>query len=258
VTCENRVCQVLSKERRDDRRHFPYSPVGHPYLPRYTEDMTNPQTKIQQRIIERARDLALSPEHVANGVNESELYGEFSHGTYRNLVTEDYDNAVKPRTTINKQLVIALSEVLECQVSDLATGYELQAIRELPYRRAQWPAFLLSDEQEKNPDMQVPSPGKTANIIDAYMHQYGYGNYTYFAQSISNNGYRVTGKQLVQAIGNRRKWNFTRKYVTYGLCEAVAKLFRGPSHGEEFRAEWLITCRTDGRCPHCDERLLTY
>lgn len=247
----SKVCQV-------DKRGFPYSPVGPPYSPRYTRDMTNPQTMIQQRIIARAKEIGLPPEQIARRVNASELYGEFSHGTYRNLVTEDYENSVKPRTTINKQLVIALSEALECFVSDLATEYELQGIRDLPYRRAQWPQFLLDDIQEKTPGGPVPQPGKTANIIDAYRAQYGYGNYTYFAQSISNNGYRITPKQLVQAIGNRRKWSFTRKYVTYELCEAVAKLFRGPSHKDEFHAEWLITCRTDGRCPHCDPRLITY
>lgn len=213
---------------------------------------------IIRRIVDRRKELGLTTKQVAERVANSELYGHYTHGTLRNLENQDFEDPSNPRTTLNRQLVIALSEALECDVSMLANHRELEAIRDVPYRRAQWPAFMLDDEKENSPGGPVPQPGKTASIIDAYRQQYGYGNYTYFAHSIANNGYRITPKQLVQAIGERRKWSFTRKYVTYELCEAVAKLFRGPSHKDEFHAEWLITCRTDGRCPHCDPRLITY
>jgi hypothetical protein len=219
--------------------------------------MTNPQRQIQQRVLARAKAIGMSSEEVAANVHNSPLYGEFSYGTYRNLVTEEFEPGRKPRTTFNKQLLIALSAVLECTVNDLATEDELSAIRDAPYRRAQWPDFMLEKEVNGNLRTRVPTPGKTASILNAYMKQYGLTSYTNFAHSLSNNGYTITPKQLVRAIGPNRNANMTRKWVTYELCNAAASVFErvDPFHAE-FKAEWLITCR-EGRCPHCDPRLIS-
>ncbi len=221
--------------------------------------MTHPQNRMRARIVARAKELNMSPEEIAASVAISPLYGEFSYSTYRNLVTWNFDSERPNRVTFNKQLIIALSEVLQCQVSELATDYEMQSIRDLPYRRAQWPEFIRESEVETNPNTRVPMPGKTASIVSAYMKQRGPYSYAYFAQLLTQAGYRITGKQLVRAIGPNRNANMTRKYVTYQFCEAAAKIFRRGAFGpEEFHPEWLVTCRTDGRCPHCDARLISY
>lgn len=233
-------------------------PNGPPDSPRYTEDMTNPQTMIQQRIIARAKELGMSPEEIAASVAVSPLYGEFTHSTYRNLVTWDFECGRANRVTFNRQLIIALSEVLQCHVSDLATDYELQSIRELPYRRAQWPAFLLEKDAETSTGKSVPMPGKTASIVVAYMKQRGPYSFPNFAARLTSVGYPINGRQLVRAIGPNRNANYTRRYVTYEFCEAVARIFRrGPFGPEEFEPEWLINCNPD-RCPHCDPRLISY
>ncbi len=221
--------------------------------------MTHPQTKIQQRIRAKAKELGMSPEEISESLALSPLYGEVSYSTYRNLVTWDFESGRANRVTFNKQFLIALSSVFECPVSELATDYEMESIRDLPYRRAQWPKFLLESEREDRVNTRVPTPGKTATIVNAYMQQLGITNYTTFAVSLTNAGYPITGKQLARAISSTRHPTMTRKYVTYELCEAAAKVFerRDPFH-QEFRAEWLVTCRTDGRCPHCDPRLISY
>jgi hypothetical protein len=216
-----------------------------------------PQSMIQGRIRTRAYNLGLTGEVIAARVNASDLYGVFSHTTYRNLVTDDFETpGGKPRTTLNKQLIIALSEALECQVSDLATNYELSTLRDIPYRRAQWPKFLVEETQRANPNSTVPAPAMTAARINAYRKQYAYNTHTELARRMRDYGYGVTNRDMQRILGDKPDGKAQQRIITFAFCEAVARVFRGPVNLSEFHAEWLIKCQDT--CPHCDERFISY
>jgi hypothetical protein len=220
------------------------------------DDMTTPQSRIQARIRARQESLGLKGETIARRVQEGDLYGTFTHTTYRNLVTDDFSEGGKPRTTLNKQLIIALSEALECPVSDLATEYELSTLRDVPYRRAQWPEFMLEEVKQTNPNSTVPAPAITADRINAYRKQYAYNTHTELARRMRDYGYGVTNRDMQRILGEKPDGKAQQRIITFAFCEAVARVFRGPVNLSEFDARWLIKC-TD-TCPHCDDRYISY
>ena len=219
--------------------------------------MTTPQTRIQRKINDRVKALGLKQGEVAARVNDSDLYGEFTHGTFRNLVTWDFECDRKPRTTFNKQLIIALSEALECHVSDLASDYELSTIRDLPYRRNQWPENLIEEQRAVNPKSTVTAPKMTAARIVAYANQHAYHNATDFADALKGVGYRVSSRRLRHVFDYKNApGELLARIVTFELCEYVARVFQGRMRRERFDTQWILTCQD--RCPHCDPRLISY
>lgn len=215
-----------------------------------------PETMILRRIIDRRKELGLTTKQVAERVANSELYGAFTHTTLRNLETQNFEDPANPRTTLNKQLIIALSEALECDVSMLANHRELEAIRDVPYRRAQWPEFLLEQMQDNKPRNTVPMPSITAKRIDAYRQQYAYRSHAEFAKRVREFGYSVSDRDMQMILRENPSSQAQKRVITYEFCEAVARVFRGRMNTEEFPAEWLIKCQD--RCPHCDPRMITY
>jgi transcriptional regulator with XRE-family HTH domain len=216
-----------------------------------------PETEIQCRIVERREALGLTLSEVARRVNESDLYGTFSHGTLRNLETEDFEYETRPRTTFNKQLVIALSEALECTVPELATDHELESIREMPYRKSQWPEFLLQKEAEKQPRTSVASPELTAKRLHAYLRQWGYNSNAEIGRVMRRYGISITDKTVGQLFGPKAEAKTRARVLTFEFCQKVSRVFRGPRGTEFFDVQWLITCQ-EKFCPHCDPRMITY
>jgi len=222
-----------------------------------TNSTERPETRIMKRVIARRESLGLTQRHVSERIARSDLYGAYTHGSYRNLETTDYEDGSRPRNALNRQLVLALSEALECLVSDLATDEELSAIRPVPYRRAQWPEFMLQEARSKGANERVPQPALTANRIRAYMTQRGPYTISFFAELLTGHGYKISSSQLNRAIGNKRNASALYRHMNYALCAAAASVFRGPMKTEEFDIEWLLSCR-ENYCPHCDSRLMSY
>lgn len=204
---------------------------------------------IQQRIIARVKALGFTTQEVAEGVDRSELYGEFTYGTYRNLVTWDFESDRKPRTTFNKQLVIALSAVLECSVSDLATEYEMQSLRDVPYRRAQWPAFMLEEIAESNPKTTVAAPRRAIQRITAYAQQHAYNSAAEMAEALRRVGYPMSERKMQRLTNSGTESKYLQRHVTFELCQAFARVFRGRLNRDPFDVQWILTCQD--RCPHC-------
>lgn len=237
------------------RRGISLHPEGQVPTSRYTGGMfanrpDRPETRILRRIIARRESLGLTQKEVAARIARSDLYGSYTHGSYRNLETTNFEDDSKPRTALNRQLVVALSEALECVVSDLASEDELTAVRPVPYRKAQWPDFMLEEIDRHSRKTKVPQPSLTAKRLDAYIQQHGY-TYKFFAEKLTECGYAITAKQLSLAIGRTSNATIRYRHMNYALCEAAVKVFQGPLRRNEFRIEWLIQCRDDGRCPHC-------
>lgn len=200
--------------------------------------------------------LGLKQDQVAERVNSSDLYGEFTHGSFRNLLTEMFYEDRKPRTTFNKQLLIALSEALECTVSELATDYELSQIRDLPYRRAQWPEFMREEFSEVQPRASVAAPTTTAKRIVAYSRQHAYNNASELSARMRENGYRISARDMRYVWEEKPDPKKLSRIVTWEFCEAVARVFRGRTQTQPFAAVDLIKCADT--CPHCDPRYISY
>jgi len=215
-----------------------------------------PETNIVDRVYTRRLALGLTQKEVAERVHNSELYGTYTHSAYRSLETQDFENHVRPRNTLNKQLVIALSEALECQVSDLATEYELEAIRVMPYRRAQWPNFALEKEAEEAPSNSVPSPDMTAKRLHAYLKQHGLNSTEDIGRAARRYYIEESNTSIYRTFSGKSEHQKTRaKVLSYENLARFTTLLR--SRGTPgFRTEWLLQC-TD-MCPHCDERLIYY
>jgi len=215
-----------------------------------------PQTKIMRRVVERRKALGLTQKAVSDRIANSELYGEYTATSYRNLETQNFEDESKPRDALNKQLVIAISEALECTVPEIATEYELECIRERPYRRKQWPEFMLKEESDENPSRAVPSPDRTTLRIHAYMRQAGYSTVPDIGRVMRRFYIEETDKTLYRVFNMKSENRKVRaRVVTYEMLEKLTTLFRNRGT-PGFRTEWLLQC-TD-MCPHCDERLIYY
>lgn len=216
----------------------------------------NAQLRIQARVRARIKELGLKQEVVADRVNSGDLYGEFTHGSFRNLLTETFEPQRKPRTTFNKQLLIALSDALECTVPDLADDIELSQIRDLPYRRAQWPEFMLEEFNQEKPRASVAVPTVTAARIVAYSKQHAYNNAKQLAERMRENGYRISTRNMQYVWETKPDPKKLARIVTWEFCEAIARVFRGRTQSQPFAAAWLIKCQPT--CPHCDSRYIDY
>lgn len=209
-----------------------------------------PETKIVRRMI-RAREVRnMTSRDVAERVNASPLYGTYTHGSHRNLERTNFESPDAPRTTLNVMLVTAVADALGMPVEELATADELSALRDRPYRRAQWPISLQNQDRERAPKGRVvPSPVMTQKRLTAYMAQ---GRYSVrdFAELLTRNGYRMSTQRLRQALDPDNPTMAARVF-TYEFTEAAAIVFRGTRGAQStFDPEWLIRCN-DGRCPHC-------
>jgi hypothetical protein len=207
-----------------------------------------PETEIQHNIINRRAELDLTTAEVARRVAESDLYGDFSHSTLRNLERQDFEDPSSPRTTLNKQLIIALSEALECPVAVLADGYQLSAIRDVPYRRAQWPEFMLAEEAETAPRNSVASPELTAKRAYWYFRQHGYNDVTAIHQAMRHFRINISEATTRRVFGKRPEAKVRARVLTYEFCEKLAVIFRAKG-SPEFQTDWLLRCQD--RCPHC-------
>lgn len=218
----------------------------------------NAQTNIQRRLAKRIEESPLTPKQVAEGVSASELYGRFSYTSLRMLLTHDFEGRVKPRSTFNGQLLIALSEVLDCHVSDLATERDLSAIRDVPYRRNQWPKAMLDEHylSRQNVRTTVTAPKTTAARIVAYSKQHAYNNATQLAERLREFGYRISNRDMRYVWETEPDPDKLRRLITWQLCVAVTKVFRGRMGANPFDVQWLLTC-TDA-CPHCRPDLYIY
>lgn len=217
--------------------------------------MTTPQTKIQERIRARIKEIDSSAEIVAQDVNNSDLYGEFNYGTLRNLLTWDYESDRKPRTTFNRQLLVAISWSLNCLVTDIATEEELQSLRDVPYRRAQWPAFMLEEQKESNPKSTVAAPRRVMLRVTAYARQHAYNSAAEFAEALRRVGYSISDRNMQRIMSPGTESKYLQRHVTFEFCEAVARVFRGRLNKDHFEVEWILKCQD--RCPHCRPFLIT-
>jgi transcriptional regulator with XRE-family HTH domain len=204
---------------------------------------------IMRRVVARRKELGLSQNEVGRRVANSDLYGKYSEGTYRNLENENFELTDNPRTTLNKQLVTALSEALECTVSDLATEYDLEGIRAVPYRRAQWTDDMLDELAQEKPRTTVAAPRMAAKRIRAYAMQHAYNTATEFAKAMRGYGYQISDRNMQRIWEHDPDAKVLQRVVTFEFCEAVAKVFRGRLQKDHFDTQWILKCHD--RCPHC-------
>lgn len=223
----------------------------------YTRDMfgpEKPETKIVRRMI-RARELRnMTSRDVAERVNASPLYGTYTHGSHRNLERTDFESGTAPRTALNVMLVTAVADALGMPVSDLASAEELSALRDKPYRKAQWPISLQNQDRSNSPKgTSVPGPSTTAKRLTAYMAQ-GHYSTRDFAELMTKYGYRMSTARLRDALSGENP-QLTQRVITYEFVDGAARVFRGPRNSTQFESEWLIRCRPD-HCPHCHPILI--
>lgn len=217
----------------------------------------HPHTRVKVRIIQRRKALCLTTQQVAERVARGDLYGAYTHTALRNLEKQDFDNTEHPRNTLNKQLIIALSEALNCSVSDLATEHELESMREMPYRRAQWPQFALDRDADSNPDSSVPSPDITAQRIYAYLQQHGYRSTEEIGKVLRRFRIDISNSTVWRLFNGKAEHQTARaRVITYRMLQKVTYLFQAKG-SPDFRTLWLVECQP-GRCPHCDPRLKDY
>lgn len=215
-----------------------------------------PATCILERII-RAREIrSMTQAEVSAHINASPLYGEYTHGSYRNLEVTDFEDETAPRTALNVLLVIAIADALSVPVSELATDSELATLRDKPYRRAQWPESMRIEAPQgrtyKSRGTVVPSPTATARRIAAYAKQNAYTATDLAAVIQKRTGYRIGVRRLAEILNPNTASDILGRLVTYELCNAIARTLNRPF--SKFELEWLLNCKDT--CPHCTTWLI--